>query len=136
MSENTSPKRQVLDLDELLGQTPALKVHWGGKEYELLHIRALSPEALAQFLRLQRSLTTPSANASTDDDPEYFLRVSQAQDEMLRIVAPVLSEQDLSFMQKVQVLSFYADQVGEDYGLGGVSRRQQKSPTGGKSSQR
>ena len=118
MSENTKPERPdrdvILNLDELLGLSPTLKVRWQGRDYEHRHLRALSPEALAQFLRLQERLKDEKGA----DDADSFLRMAEAQDEMLKIIAPDMLDLDLSFMQKVQILSFYMDRVNQDYGLG------------------
>lgn len=118
MSENTDTERKeravVLDLDELLGLSPTIKVRWKGREFEMRHMRTLDPESLAQFLRLQTKLS----QAGDADDAESFLRMAEAQDELLAIICPELAAAELSFMQKVQVLGFYMDRLEQEYGLG------------------
>lgn len=120
MSANTEREERreiVLNLDELLGLTPTIKVRWKGRDYEMRHMRALEPESLAKFLRLQAKL---SKAGEATDDADSFLRMAEAQDEMLAVICPELLQLELSFMQKVQVLTFYMDRVEKDYGLGGA----------------
>jgi hypothetical protein len=102
--------QQVLNLDDLFGQSKAIKVQHEGKTYELLHPEGLDPVQLNQWERLRRrsSLLKQAGDELTDEQADELTQVTL---ESLRLLNPELAEQGLSFIKQVRVLKFYSEQV-------------------------
>lgn len=106
MSDET---RKVLDLDDLFGQARAVKVRWKGQEYELLRMEALTPIKAQQFGKLQdkaRSLQTED-----EIDEERSQKIESLFDEMLRSLCSDLPLENIPFMGKMRIITFYIEET-------------------------
>lgn len=112
-------KAQALDLDELFGQTRAIKVKWQGKQYELIRLEALGPRQIASFQAMRRKageLQAVSAVAMKADDP-LPISDEQADDieklfgQMLKMLCAEFPVDIMPFQMKVRTLEFYIEET-------------------------
>ncbi len=109
----TEKERKVHDLDELFGQAQPIVVKWEGKEYQLRRPDSFGPKELNQFQHLQEKsaeLQSAKEGGMSDEQADQLEELTHQSIEMLN---EKLVEK-LSFIQKVNVLAFYAEQVREE----------------------
>lgn len=108
-----STDKKVLDLDELFGEARAIKIKWGGKEYELLRMEALSPRSISRFQGLQRrthalqSEVTGGGELSEESNQE----IMRMFDEMLMMLCESFPVNTMPFAYKAKVLEFYIEET-------------------------
>lgn len=104
-----SDERKVLDLDELFGQARAVKVKWQDKEYELLKMEAISPQDAVRFQKLQ--IAAGKLQMKDDMDDASAKQVEKLIDDMLKLLCKELPLQDMKFMVKMRVLTYYIEET-------------------------
>ena len=125
-------ERKVHDLDELFGKAKPIIVKWEGKEYRLRRPDSFGPKELNRFQHLQEQsyeLQDASDGEMSDEQADELADITHRSIEMLN---EKLAER-LSFVQKVNVLLFYAEQVQEELPEG-EKKRVKENLTGEKSS--
>jgi hypothetical protein len=104
-----SDDRKVLDLDELFGQARAVKVKWQDQEYELLKMEAISPKDAVQFQKLQ--IAAGKLQMKDDMDDASAKQIEKLIDDMLKLLCKELPLQDMKFMVKMRVLTYYIEET-------------------------
>lgn len=104
-----SDDRKVLDLDELFGQARAVKVKWQDQEYELLKMEAISPQDAVRFQKLQVAAGKLQMNSDMDDASAK--QIEKLIDDMLKLLCKELPLQDMKFMVKMRVLTYYIEET-------------------------
>lgn len=94
----------TLDLDEVLGQTKAVKVRRHGIEYDLADLNALSVHKIIQFQSLRRKATMLQLQENVSEEQAGV--IEQMFDQMLRILCDSLPP-NLSYSEKTAILAFY-----------------------------
>jgi hypothetical protein len=105
-----SQDKKTLDLDELFGQARAVKVKWQGREYELLRMEGISPKQAVYFQKLQLRASKLQSNTEAVDD-ESAEEIETLFDDMLKILCADLPLQDMQFVHKMRVLTFYIEET-------------------------
>lgn len=104
-----SDERKVLDLDELFGQARAVKVKWQDQEYELLKMEAISPQDAVQFQKLQ--IAAGKLQMKGDMDDASAKKIEKLIDDMLKLLCKELPLQEMKFMVKMRVLTYYIEET-------------------------
>lgn len=104
-----SEEKKVLDLDELFGQARAVKVKWQDQEYELLKMEAISPQDAVRFQKLQ--VAAGKLQMKDDMDDASAKQVEKLIDDMLKLLCKELPLQDMKFMVKMRVLTYYIEET-------------------------
>lgn len=104
-----SDERKVLDLDELFGQARAVKVKWQDQEYELLKMEAISPQDAVQFQKLQ--IAAGKLQMKGDMDDAAAKKIEKLIDDMLKLLCKELPLQEMKFMVKMRVLTYYIEET-------------------------
>ncbi len=104
-----SDERKVLDLDELFGQARAVKVKWQDQEYELLKMEAISPKDAVQFQKLQ--IAAGKLQMKDDMDDASAKQIEKLIDDMLKLLCKELPLQDMKFMVKMRILTYYIEET-------------------------
>lgn len=102
-------EKKVLDLDELFGQAQAVKVKWQEREYELLKLEGISPQDAVKFQKLQ--LAAGKLQMKDDMDDASAKGIEKLVDDMLKILCKDLPLQDMKFMVKMRVLTYYIEET-------------------------
>lgn len=101
--------RKVLDLDELFGQARAVKVKWKEQEYELLKMEAISPKDAVRFQKLQ--ISASKLQMKEDMDDASARQIEKLIDDMLSLLCKDLPLQDMTFVVKMRILTYYIEET-------------------------
>lgn len=104
-----SDERKILDLDELFGQARAVKVKWQDQEYELLKMEAISPQDAVRFQKLQ--IAAGKLQMKDDMDDASAKQIEKLIDDMLKLLCKELPLQEMKFMVKMRVLTYYIEET-------------------------
>jgi hypothetical protein len=102
-------QRKALDLDELFGQARAVKVRWQGQEYELVRMEGFGPQEIVKFQGLHARSIKMQNNPELDDGQAKELEA--VLNEMLGMLCKNLPLEELAFMLKVRILTFYIEET-------------------------
>lgn len=102
-------EKKVLDLDELFGQSRAVKVKWQEKEYELFKLEGISPQDAVKFQKLQHA--AGKLQMKDDMDDASAKGIEKLIDDMLKLLCKDLPLQDMKFMVKMRVLTYYIEET-------------------------
>lgn len=111
MRGNMTEQKKPLDLDELFGQARAVKVRKNDRDHELIHLDALSPKQAVRFQKLQltvNKLRNLKEGEITDGQAEL---IESTMEEMLSILCSTLPLNEMSFMEKTRVLTYYIEET-------------------------
>lgn len=101
--------KKILDLDELFGQARAVKVKWGGQEYELARMEAFDPKQVAKVQALQRKAFT--LQVSEDPSEEQADELGKIIDMILSTLCPSLPLTEITFVMKLRIVEFYIQET-------------------------
>ena len=112
-------EKRTLDLDELFGDARPVKVKWNGKVYELLRLDAFSPREIHVFQKMQmeaeqlqkavgsEQLSVSSGQSAVNSDQQ----ISELFDKMLKCLCPQLPVDDIPFLAKTRIITFYIEET-------------------------
>lgn len=104
----------VLNLDDVFGQSRKLSIKWQGKEYEAFPPEALSSVQLMRWERLAGKVRNMSRSDKVEVDEKAAAAIEQTVDQAVSIIVPDLEVGAVPFMAKVQIISWYIEQVSPD----------------------
>jgi len=118
-------KRQVLNLDDLMGQSCPIVVTLGGMEYELRPMEAFGPVEAQKFQTIQRLYNGVlhgigagaeeyakghTAEEAEKHEADWFVSANTMITKLLALLNPELAEMGLTWAAMMKVLTFYQEQ--------------------------
>jgi len=131
-------ENKPLNLDELFGTALSVSVIYDGVKHELVRLEALDPRQAVRFQKLQikaRQLQSINAKDPSDSDAD---QVTQAVDEMLKILCSSLPLDDpnLTFIKKTRILEYYFEKAEKKKADKNALAKMRNQQIGRKSSRR
>lgn len=109
-------KNKVLNLDEVFGQDRPIKVKWQGREYELLRLEAFSPRQIQALGKMQEAAQKLSTHTQPPPNTSYLgeeqdTKIEQLFDEMLSTLCKDLPLNEMPFLAKMRIITFYIEET-------------------------
>ena len=96
---------KTLDLNDLLGETKAIKVRKDGCEYELTHLNNLGVHKILQFQGFRRQSTMLQLMDTISED--QAMQIEVLFDKMLHVLCADMPLEKFSYTEKTTILAFY-----------------------------